>query len=806
MFKNWFKIFIYNSIKNKGFTFLTIFGLAIGITGVIFSTLYWDDETSYDQWNPNKDNVFEVIIDMQNIGKWAIAPEPLAKNVLLKTDKVESYCYLEAGYTANVYDVKNKKEYLNKSISTQSNFFDFFPFEFVKGSKKAFEQNRDGIAIEENEAKRLFGDEDPINQTITSIDGAQKTIYGVYKLDKKSSLAPKYIFSDIYNSLKYNEDQWGNFNYSLLLKLKRPEDKADVENTIRQVYITYRIQDEAKSRGMSVEEYMEKTSSNFTIELQPLAVARLSDNVTGFLEGKGNRLFLQITLGLSVLILVLSIINYVNLSTAQAIRRAKEVGVRKVLGASKQNIVSQFVFETTLITLFSTLFALCMAELSLPYYNNLINKTLELNFGDHWFYLVLIVLTVIVFAGIFPALYISNFDVLKVLKGNFARSKSGVWLRNGMLIIQFAIATFFIVGGFIVTNQMTYIAKKDLGFSGDQVLQINYNRFDLGDKRYAFYEGFKQDLLKIKGVKDVNITSFIFGSGASSTSTLNKANSDAKAQASLILSDFGLFEMLKIELKEGRFFDPKIASDTVESIILNERAVQDLGEDVPLGTEFQWNGYKTKLIGIVKNFHLLSPAQEYSAMSFMHVKTPKWYSNLSGIMIKIDSENADETLADIEKFWKQKVDQNYPFEYDFVNNQFARSYQSYTQQEAMFKILNIVVIIIALFGLFALSSYTIERKYKEIAIRKVLGAETGSLLKSLSKQYVYYAIIGFVLAVFPSYILMQKWLENFAYRIDISITVYIFAFVLLLALTLIVVLLKAYSATRINLLNYLKYE
>lgn len=806
MFKNWFKIFIYNSIKNKGFTFLTIFGLAIGITGVVFSTLYWDDETSYDKWNSNKDNVFEVIIDMQNIGKWAMAPEPLAKNVLLKTDKIESYCYFGAGYGANVYLVKDKKEYLNKSISTQSNFFDFFPFEFVKGSKKAFEKNRDGIAIEENEAKRLFGDEDPINQTITALDGGKKTIYGVYKFDKKSSLAPKYVFSDIYHSLKYNEDEWGNFNYSLLLKLKNPEDKVDVENTIKQVYITYRMEEEAKSRGMSVEEYMETTSSNFGIELQSLAIARLSDNETGFLEGKGNRLFLQITLGLSVLILVLSIINYINLSTAQAIRRAKEVGVRKVLGASKQNIVSQFVFETILITLFSTLFALCMAELSLPYYNNLINKTLELNFGDHWFYLILIVLIVIVFAGIFPALYISNFDVLKVLKGNFSRSKSGVWLRNGMLIIQFAIATFFIVGGYIVTSQMTYLAKKDLGFSGDQVLQINYNRFDLGDKRYAFYEGFKQDLLKIKGVKEVNITSFIFGSGASSTSTLNKANSDAKAQASTILSDFGLFEMLKIELKEGRFFDPNIASDTIESIIINERAVHDLGGDVPLGTEFQWNGFKTKLIGIVKNFHLRSPSHEYSAMSFMHAKTPKWYSNLSGVMIKIDSENTDETLANIENFWKQKVDQNYPFEYDFVNKQFARSYQTYTQQEAMFKILNVVVITIALFGLFALASYTIERKYKEIAIRKVLGAETGSLLKSLSKQYVYYAIIGFVLAVFPSYIFMQKWLENFAYRIDISITVYIFAFVLLLALTLIVVLLKAYSATRINLLNYLKYE
>ncbi len=210
---------------------------------------------------------------------------------------------------------------------------------------------------------------------------------------------------------------------------------------------------------------------------------------------------------------------------------------------------------------------------------------------------------------------------------------------------------------------------------------------------------------------------------------------------------------------------------------------------------------------MTRDFNLGEPQAKIRPMMFFHFKAVSWMpSNLQNILIKVDTEHTKETIENIETFWKTKVDNDYPFEYEFVDKQFARSYENYTKQEKMFKILNAIVITIALFGLFALSSYTIERKYKEIAIRKVLGAETSSLLKILSKQYVYFAIIGFVLAMVPSYFFVQKWLENFVYRIDISIWVYIFAFVLLLCLTLIVVLLKAYAATRINILNYLKYE
>jgi len=232
-----------------------------------------------------------------------------------------------------------------------------------------------------------------------------------------------------------------------------------------------------------------------------------------------------------------------------------------------------------------------------------------------------------------------------------------------------------------------------------------------------------------------------------------------------------------------------------------------LGKDFKINTTFKWNDRKFKLVGIVKDFNLSGPNDEIPPMLLMNMKTVNWMSeNMRSVFVKIDAENATETIAAIDKFWKAKVDQDYPFEYEYVDKQFARSYENYTKQEKMFKILNVIVITIALFGLFALSSYTIERKYKEIAIRKVLGAETSSLLRILSKQYIYFAFIGFALAILPSYFLMQKWLENFAYRIDISIWIYVFAFILLLCLTLIVVLIKAYSATRINSLNYLKYE
>lgn len=802
MIKSWFKIFVTHSIKNKAFTFLTILGLGIGISSLIFALLYWNNETSYNKWNPEKDSVYEVLSTISTGETWGYSQAGLAKKIKLKTDKLQDYCYYLPYYTEDILLANGKNNYATNIVISQPNFFDFFPFEFIKGSKESFRKNKNEVAIEEGEAQKIFGNQNPINQTI-SINNEHLVVTAVFKLNELSSIKPKYVFSTIDSDLQTYESEWGNYNYSLMFKCNK-EDIREIERIGEEVLTNFKASEDAKYKGISIEEYL-KEYGRFSIELQSLADARLSNKVTGFSEGKGNRVLLQILVGLSILILVLSIINYINLSTAQAMKRAKEVGVRKVFGASKKNIVYQFVFETILITFFALLFALCLTELCLPYYNNLIGKSLVLNILDFGYYLVLIFLIVVLFAGFFPAVYIANFEELKVLKGNFSRSKNGIWVRNSMLILQFTIATFFIVSGLIVSQQVDYLSKKDLGFNGNQILSINYTISNVD--KYKSYEAFKSDLSKIKGVEDINISTLSLGSGTGSSSSFSLPNSKFSTQAQNVAFDFGYLDLFKMQIIEGRDLDSNIASDSTENVLINQRAIRDLGGNVPLGTEFEWNGRKFKLVGIVKDFNLRSPQEEVPPMLFMHMKTVDWMSsNIMNFVVKINSENTEETIVNLEKFWKEKIDANMPFTYDFVDKKFARSYEGYIKQKKMFSILNVIVIGIALFGLFALSSFTIERKYKEIAIRKVLGAETSSLLKLLTQQYIFMVLVGFVLALVPSYYLMQKWLANFHYRIDIEWIVYVFAFFILLILTLIVVISKAFFATRLNLLNYLKYE
>lgn len=803
MLKNWFKIFVNHSVKNKVFTFLTVLGLAIGIAGLILATLYYKNEGSYDQWNQGKNEIYEVLSVLPDGETWGYSQASLAKNIKIKTNKLQDYCYYTPFYMSESVTVNGKNQYCDKILIAQTNFFEFFPFQFVNGNKELFKNNKNSIALEEGEALRIFGNQNPINQIIT-LNKQKLLVTGVYRLSEPSSLMPKYVISIDVNGFNEDNNEWGNYNYCLMLKLKSNNDVSEIERVGEQVLTTNKLVPSAKEKGVSLEKFIEE-NGKFSIKLQSLNNVRLGKNTTGFLEGKGNRLYLQINMGLAALILVLSVINYINLSTAEAMRRAKEVGVRKVLGASKQNIIYQFVFETAIITVFAMLLALCLTELTLPFYNNLINKTLSIGLVDFWLYLLVIFIIVVLLAGFFPAVYIANFETLKVLKGNFSRSRNGIWIRNCMLVLQFAIATFFIVSGLIVTSQVNHLAAKDLGFKTDQILSFKYSRYDVNS--YKFYEAFKQDLLKIPGVVDVNVSTADLGYGSGSTSGFSLNNSKFSTQAHNIAFDFGYFKMFGMEILEGRDLSANIASDTIENVLLNERAVSDLGGKVPLGTIFDWNGQKMNVVGIVKNFNLTSPQEKVPPMLFMHMNTVNWMqSNINNIQVKIKPENADKTIAALEVFWKAKINPNVPFEYEFINKKFQRSYDTYTKQQTMFKILNILVVVIALFGLYALSSFSMERRYKEIAIRKVLGGDTPILLKILTRQYIYLALIGFIMAVVPSYVLMQKWLENFAYRIEISVIPYLVAFVLLFVLTLLVVLSKAFSATRINLLRFLKYE
>jgi len=804
MLKNWIKILVYQVKNNKFFTFLNILGLSLGIAGLVFAILYWNDEHAYNAWNPEKDRVFQMSNVLGDGAIWSTNIAPIGRYIK-EIPEVQQICYMNNWYGDDIVEYNGKKEQL-KVLDSQTGFFSFFPFQFTSGNLKTALQDNTSIALSQEAAIKLFGTDKVLGKQV-KYAGKNLVVRGVYRIPGKSSLAPQAVTNLIETRLQNDASQWGNFSYGLLLKLKDPSKIDVVKAKIEKLLTEHRSKKNAADEGITLKEYLKKNGRPKII-LEPLSTARLHSVVDGYPGGRGNYQFLLIMAGLSVLIVMLSIVNYVNLATANAIKRAKEVGVRKILGASKANIVKQFIFETVIMAIFAILLALVIVELALPYYNDFLNKNLVIHSGQFYLQLIVLFFLVVLVAGFFPAIYVSNFETLKVLKGNFSRSKSGVWVRNGMLILQFAIASFFITGSYIVYQQVNYISSKDLGLHGEQVAEIVYRQPDEEDTKVIFsrYHTIKQELKKIKGVQGVSAGAFSFGVGDNSSSSFTyKGGKYIQGQNMAI--DFDMIDIMQIKMALGRALYEKFSSDTIDAILINEVALKQMNEKDPLGKMIDWNDRKLKIVGVIKDFHLTGPQSDIPPMVFFHFKTINWMSyNLNKIYVKIAPENMEQTIADIDKYWTTKVDTEYPLSYSFVDKNYARTYDTYIKQRNLFSLLNLVVIAIAIFGLFALASYSIQRKMKEIAIRKTLGAETKVLLLSLSKQYIVFCITGFLIATLPAWILLDKWLDNFAFRIDVSLFPFIIGFAILLLLTLIVVLTRAYMATRVNVLKYLKYE
>lgn len=803
MLKNWTNIFIYHIKSNKLFTALNVLGLSIGIAGLIFAILYWNDEHSYDQWNPEKEKIYAVLNDLGGGNVWAVnspVPGPLLKS---STTDLKEYCYFSTDYAKETIEYNKKIEVVDKIFTAQSNFFSFFPFEFIRGNRKDALHDRNSIAFSEKTASRLFENENPIGKQVKY---AEKIfiVRGVYRLNEKSSVMPAAVTTIIEDDLEKKKENWG-LNFGLIVKLKRQSDTTAILHKINEIYVEKNYKKQAKSEGITYETFLKQYGEQTKAKLLPFTKSRLTQGNCPFPEGTGNLQFLRILMGLSLLILLLSIVNYINLATANAIKRAKEVGVRKIVGATKRQIIGQFVFETTLITLFSLLLALVIVELSLPFYNAFLNDTLILKGSQFYLQLILIYIIVILVSGVLPAIYVSNFEPLKVLKGNFSRSKNGIWLRNGMLVLQFAIATFFIIGSFIVYQQVNYMTEKDLGFKGAQVIDISF-KSKKDKNQFERYKIIKQEILKITGVEAVSAGVFSIGTDVNSWSGMHyKDNKEVITQQMAI--DFGMLNVLGIPIVKGRDLSQKLASDSISNVLLNETAAKTLMEKDPLNKEIIWESRKFKVVGIVKDFNYFGLDSRITPMIFLHISTYDWMQkDLHNVCVKIAPEQMSKTIAAIDQFWKTKVDTEYPFEYNFVDKNYARTYKKYENQSKLFSLLNGVVILIAIFGLFALASFSMERRLREIAIRKTLGADTKILLKDLSKQYVVFCIIGFLIGIVPAYFLLEKWLEDFAFRINLPILPFFVALSSLLFLTLTIVLAKAYQVTKIDILKYLKYE
>ena len=605
--------------------------------------------------------------------------------------------------------------------------------------------------------------------------------------------------------MEQSKDQWTSYSYNGFFKLKPGTDIKALENKLTK---QMQEQDEisAKKWGYAIDK-----KNPTVVYLTSISKMKLDAKSDG-LE-KGDKKSIMILLSLSALILLLSGINLINLKTAQASQRAKEVGVRKVVGSTKSNLVLQFLLETFMICFVAYIVAFAMVELFLPSYNKFLNKEIRLDDFRLFLYTGLLLIVFSLISGLIPALYLSNFKPINTLKGNFARSKSGVFLRNSILTLQLIISSFFIICSLIIHTQVKYMMNKDLGFKGDQAIQINFKKGNWENNlNVNKYRRLKIELSKIPGVTDVTGSVNSLGNGTANGSVVKLSTDTTKTVQTMLGGiDENFLKFYKVKFLSGRDLDWKKASDTINGAVINETLAGKLGYNpkTALDKEFftGWDGKKKyKILGVVKDINYAGVEQSVMPIVYFNYDRNWIKNNMQNVQIKISENDINGTLERIKEFWMTKAEPGYPFDYEFVDKQFAKTFEKFQKQQTLFTTLNIVVLVIALLGLFALSSLLIEQKLKDVAIKKTLGADERIIVWDLTKRFLLICVIAVFISIPFGYYAMNEWLKDFAYRIDMPVWPYILSLVLLLVLTFVVVSFKAYRATKINLVKYLKYE
>ncbi|WP_299671775.1 ABC transporter permease [uncultured Polaribacter sp.] len=804
MLQIWFKIFFRNSKKNWLNALINISGLTLGLAGLLIILLYLNEENSYNQWNPNKDDVYRVNIKQPKSGDvWTSVNAGMYLTYPKEIPEVTEAVMVGLHYRSRVLQFKDAFEFTDKLIFTEPQFFDFFPFKILEGSPEKFAETRTNIALSKAYAERLFKGEKAVGNLV-KINGKDYAVTCVYEMPKNAHHEPELLmqFSEAF------EVNWGNHNNELFCRITEGSDLAIVQPKMNQI-IRNAYKPYAGEAGVTIEEFDERYGIP-TVLLDKLDTIYLHSSAKrAGPSGTGNYQLLMVLLGLSILLIVISCVNFINLSVASAIQRAKEVGVKKTLGLSKKQLLFQYVFEIVLQGIISFVLALVIVELALPFFNQFVGKEISILHTNSLITLFFVAILISIFVGSIPAIYLSNFKAIEVLKGSVSKSKKGNLARNIMLGLQFLISGFFIISMLIVGNQMNFMMQKELGFDKEQVLSVEVFSIESEYKKFLLTQ---QVLTQSKNITAVTASMFVPGDGFVNGTSLNHKKNDIGFNAASNLVDYNYIDFAKIEILKGRDFSKDIASDSINKLIINETAAKMLGiAKNPIGeiVDVGWSDNDTnfEVIGVIQDYHFEGFDTKIAPMflglwnTFEFAKT--W---MPAIQFKIKGTNIDQTIAEIETFWKQNVDAKYPFSYQFLDKNFAKTYDKYQKQQTLFLILSILVILISLLGLFALATLTIQQRLKEVAIRKTLGASVKEIMFQLLRNFLKVVVVSSVILVPIAYFFMENWLENFVYRIDMPIFPYVLTPMILILLVFVVVGLKAFNATKIDLIKYLKFE
>ena len=787
MLRNYLIVTLRNLLKNKTYSFINIAGLSIGIACSLLILLWVFDELSFDRLHPKVDRLYQVWVNATFDGKinsWNSLPLPTYEGLKTEDNNIKSTAATDWGGEHLLTVGENR---INKrGFYASEEFLEMFQFPLLKGSADKVLDEPGSIVISESTAKAMFGDQDPMDQIIRLDNLDELKVTGVLKdIPKNSSfqfdcLIPWKLY-ETREWVKRNKDNWGNYSFQVYVELTSPAAKASVENVIHDLLTRHG-----------------ETDIKHDLYLYPMERWRLHSNFEDGKEAGGMIEYVQMFTVIAVFILIIACINFMNLATARSERRAREVGIRKSVGSRRIEIIFQFIGESLLITILAFGIAVLLAELALPFYNDLVQKKLSVDYmsAQFWVFTLSLIFFTGIVSGSYPAFYLSSFQPAKVLKGKIQAGKSGTTPRKVLVTLQFGFSILLIIGTIVIYQQIQHVKSRDLGYDQENLITLDYT---------------KEISKSFKSLKAELLQSGVVSSVTKSNSPITEIHSnnflgwpgkpeDKRVIFSTIACEYDYLKTMGIKILEGRDFSEEFTSDS-SAIIVNKAAMDLMQLKNPIGEQLDLWGKKRTLIGIASNVLMRSPDRQVEPL-FM-ILDPEWTSSVT-LRLEATSD-LQGSLKKVEDIFK-KYNPAYPFQYDFADVEFAKKFTTINMTSQLANLFASLAIIITGLGLFGLAAFTAEQRTKEIGIRKVMGASVAGLVTLISKDFSRLVIVSFVISSPIAWWMLDKFLERYAYRIEISWWVFPVTGLVALIFALIIVSTQALRAAHANPVNSLRNE
>lgn len=761
MYKSYFKFAWRNIIKHKASSLMNVMSLSVGIACFIFIFIYLKGEVNYDKFHQDADRIHRVAIDfMDSQGRRvpdATTPPALAPALKSNFPEVASAVRIFPNWGSKFLlgTSPEKRYYEEDLLRTDSTFFDVFSFEMIYGNKATALNNPDQIVLTQTAAIKYFGKEDVIGETLT-LFGEENRVYQISGVLKDVPFNSHFRFNFLTRLSFDNMDQnWGWYNYYTYMKLTPEADIAGIEPRLQPFF----------------ESNLDEREFYNIIYSQPLTDIHLKSNLKWELEANGNMNNVYIFAALGIFVLLISCLNYLNLSVADSLKRYKEIGVRKVFGAHKGSLVSQFMVETLLLTIISLLLGSLFSEMLFINLSDILGRSVSITTPENLNIFLAIsgaIVAISILAGLYPALHLSSFKTINAVKGIVSRSgKSALGLRKSLLVIQFAISAFMIFGTLAVYQQLQHVKNTDKGFDSEQVLVIENGRGIENQKTM------KAELAKIANVSGVGVSTGVVG-GLNWTTQMGYPNSFT---TNYLVTDPEYVETMGFEFLAGRNFSPDLTSDQQGlTVVLNETALRDMGlsyddigKTIPMAPQNDTTARNGKIIGVIKDFHFTDFKTSIKPFAFLYRDQAFEY-----LSVKVATGDMSTTLKEIEGVWSQ-FGNGVPLEYFFLDQTFAELFAQESKLSNVLLYLTGVALFIAFMGMFAIANLTIKDKKKEIAIRKVLGASASGVSNMITSKFLMLVLVANLIAGPLAYFVMQKWLDGFAYRTELGVAIFLIA-------------------------------